>query len=303
MNFIIGKLTRFPNTIYKRLKHFFLRNILGIKTFPSFLIIGAQKAGTSSLHYYLSQHPDLQSSIRKEVRFFTNLYYRGFNYYQKQFPVSTKKQIYFETTPEYLSYHKTAKRIHDYKSNIKLIILLRDPTKRAYSSWNMFKGIYKNEEVRNMLISKWTKESKDRGDQATRYEDTILKREYYPTFHECVYEELENFKNKKVSSLEFLRRGIYAPQIERYYNLFSKDQILILESNELKNKREEALTKVTQFLNIKNFDFNLLNLKEIGKRDYGDPLPEDLKLILDDFYKPYNKKLFKLIGQEYDWGK
>ena len=97
---------------------------------PDFLIIGAQKSGTSSLFYYLNQHPDIVGSKVKEVRFFNrdDYYRKGFRWYYQFFkPIIfsdlIRPKLYFEATPEYLYRESALQRIYQYNPKLHLIPL------------------------------------------------------------------------------------------------------------------------------------------------------------------------------------
>src|SRR5690606_16552205 len=92
----------------------------------------------------LDQHPNLIGSMPKEVRFFDRdeNYAKGVDWYKKSFRRTKgllRKCLYVEATPEYLYRPYVAERIFEYNKELKLIILLRDPVERAYSSWNMYR--------------------------------------------------------------------------------------------------------------------------------------------------------------------
>ena len=111
---------------------------------PSFLILGAQRAGTSSLYNYLRQHPSLRLPRKKEMHFFDLYYMRGLKWYARQFPafVFNRTKKTGEATPYYLFHPAVAERVANALPNVKLIALLRDPTVRAFSHFQMsvFKG-------------------------------------------------------------------------------------------------------------------------------------------------------------------
>jgi len=137
---------------------------------PAFLIIGAQKAGTSALHHYLAQHPNIKRPKKKEIDFFSpeavkgwcdhpdyallsaaaegdfyqpDFYTRATRWYGCQFPPPHELGpgcITYESTPNYLYFPAVAKRIAKYNALIKLIVLVRDPAERAFSAWNMFRS-------------------------------------------------------------------------------------------------------------------------------------------------------------------
>jgi len=107
---------------------------------PNFLIIGAQKSGTTSLYEYLKQHPDILMSNKKETEFFAydKFYFKGFNYYETFFSEYKGQKFVGEASTDYSNYvglEKTIQRIHDFNKNMKLIYVLRNPIARAYSAY------------------------------------------------------------------------------------------------------------------------------------------------------------------------
>lgn len=105
---------------------------------PNLIIIGAMKAGTSSLHYYLDQHPDIQMSRIKELRFFIEErnWSRGTDWYESHF--SSSVPIAGETTPAYTHFpfrRGVPQRMHQVIPDAKLIYMVRDPIERAVSNY------------------------------------------------------------------------------------------------------------------------------------------------------------------------
>tara|TARA_B110000285_G_C15024997_1_gene563674 strand:- start:137 stop:943 length:807 start_codon:yes stop_codon:yes gene_type:complete len=105
---------------------------------PSFVIIGAMKSGTSSLHNYLASHPDLVPSTVKETDFFTtdSSFEKGRSWYEKKFKGTGKYA--FEASPNYAKRHlfpNVSKRMHSLLPEAKLIFILRDPIERAVSHY------------------------------------------------------------------------------------------------------------------------------------------------------------------------
>ena len=118
------------------------KDSLAKKNTPTFLIIGAQKAGTTALFSLLAQHPKILPPQEKEINFFQDdkNFSKGYSWYHEQFPHENEfssGQITFEATPEYLYRIPVAQRINDYNKSMRHIVLVRDPIDRAYSSWNM----------------------------------------------------------------------------------------------------------------------------------------------------------------------
>ena len=130
---------------------------------PTFLIIGAGKAGTTACYHYLKAHPEIYMSPVKEPRFFAfdgrRPVYRGRVYgefptsgvvdletYQRLFDGATIERALGEASPQYLSTPGTAERIRAHVPDVSLIAILRDPAERAYSQFlHMVRDGYERE--------------------------------------------------------------------------------------------------------------------------------------------------------------
>lgn len=105
-----------------------------------FLVIGAMKAGTTSLHYYLKEHPALYLPLEKEVPFFAMdaLYERGMDWYLAEFFAKAGPgQLLGTVSPPYMLSDQVPERIHRALPAVKLIAILRDPISRAKSQYKM----------------------------------------------------------------------------------------------------------------------------------------------------------------------
>jgi hypothetical protein len=276
----------------------------GQNNLPDFVIIGAQKAGTVALSRYLKQHPKIIGA-NIEIGFFsTNKFYNGINWYKNQLPIRiNKKKLIFEKTPEYIYYPESPKRMKKIlKNDIKFILIIRNPIDRAFSGWNHYQKYYYS-------WDKYTKESlisrlnNNLGFEKGKYMLEFLNNSEYKDFHNSIKDEI-SFINDGVFIYEpsFVRRGLYFEQIENYLKYFEKKQLFIIESSELRNNKQKVLNKLTDFLGISSFDFSKIDLKNIHKSEYkGKKIDEKSRRMLRDFYKPYNEKLFNLIGEKYDW--
>ncbi|MDJ0645030.1 MAG: sulfotransferase domain-containing protein [Flavobacteriaceae bacterium] len=288
--------------IVRNSKDFILGDIFKINTYPTFIIAGAQKSGTTSLAYYLSQHPEIQQAYEKEVGYFNSKrYYKGDNWYRKQFPPRFKKVKYFEATPDYMYIKSFPERVYKHNKDIKIILILRNPIDRAYSAWNMFKGIHAASEYRkNRIINRFI----IHGDDEIAVENFIkfLNADEYPDFSSYIQMELNMIKERSPVSLPgFIRYGLYYEQIEPLFRYLDKKNILILENRELKLNKELTLEAILEFLEIAPSVNGKFNLEEVGTRSYSEPMSIEDRKLLADFYHIPNKKLFDLIGKEYAW--
>jgi hypothetical protein len=178
-------------------------------TLPNFLIIGVAKAGTTSLYHYLKQHPQIYMSPVKEPRFFgmgdgpPHPAYRG-GYapgtvtsraaYEALFKGVVGEYAIGEATPSYLWWPKAAQQICTQLPDARLIACLRQPADRAYSSFLTC--------VRAGL-------------------------EPCTNFARALREEEKRFAANANPSLFYTQRGLYYPQIKRYFDLFPRQQIRI----------------------------------------------------------------------------
>lgn len=248
---------------------------------PSFLIIGAQKAGTTSLFDFLSLHPDIVPSRSKELHYFDQdevFERKDYSWYHSFFPFPHEligDKITFEATPSYLYHPLCAERIYNYNSSIRLIIALRNPVDRAYSAWNMYK----------------------------KFSDLDYAHAETRTLEEIVEMDLD-----QIGSIDFyndpkgiIKRGIYYNQIKEYLKYFNPDQLFIYEDLELKKDTVGLLNKISQFLEIKGYEYkkDQLKMRHIGT--YTSAIPDNIRITLSNFYEEHNNKLYDLIGRRFNW--
>src|ERR1700738_3334461 len=106
-----------------------------------FIVAGAQKSGTTALHYFLSKHPEIALPDKQEMHFFDDeKIFSGpvdYDLLHRHFPTVAGSIIAGECTPNYIYWRPAIERIWNYNQKIKLLILLRNPVDRAFSHWNM----------------------------------------------------------------------------------------------------------------------------------------------------------------------
>ncbi|MEP6681652.1 MAG: sulfotransferase [Parafilimonas sp.] len=264
---------------------------------PAFIIAGAQKSGTSSLHYYLSQHPNLLGSTPKEVRYFDrdDNFRKGKKWYHRSFVnlhANKKDFLCFEATPEYLYRSYVPQRIHQEYPHLKIIIILRDPVKRAYSAWNMYKHFFKVKRIPQGYVHK----------KENNLVTEFFKADKFPLFEEAIASEILKIENN--STLEepgLLRRGIYMPQIKRYHDLFGKDHVLILGMGDLNKNKKECLNNILRFLNLKESEWNFLPVEKRNTGSYSEQMNIETKEKLYAFFESHNNALFKYLGTNINW--
>lgn len=249
--------------------------LIGYATAPSFLIIGAQKAGTTALFAYLDAHPQIVQGATKEMHYFDNFYQRGARWYHALFPMPHNirpDQISYEATPKYIYDPAVPARIHAYNPHLKLIALVRNPVDRAYSAWNVYT---------------WNKFGYTSFDDMVRGEIALIERDGtgYPGDRHA----------------GFLHRGIYADQLARYFTLFPREQVLILSQESLRGDAAGALHTVTDFLGLRDQDWSAQPYTPANAGTYTEPMSADARARLTTFFRPHNERLYALLGVDYGW--
>src|SRR4249919_1140700 len=105
---------------------------------PNFLVGGPPKCASTSLNFYLKQHPEIFMSPVKQTKFFSLDYDNGINFYlQTYFSGVADEKMVGEATPTYFLLPFVIERIKKFNPDMKLIFCLRNPVERAFSGWSM----------------------------------------------------------------------------------------------------------------------------------------------------------------------
>ena len=196
-----------------------------------FMIVGAQKCGTSALAHFLSQHPEIGMASPKEVHLFDGPSYSSDwtpeeidKRYASRFAHCAGARILGEATPSYMFLPGIGRDLQRYNPDLKLIVLLRDPVERAISHYYMEKG--RGRERRPLWFA--------------------LLREPF---------RLRRYRNGRVQGSVTLRysyrtRGLYSLQLRNLYRFFDPDRVLIVRSRELLKRHDAVLRRVFSFLGV-----------------------------------------------------
>jgi len=243
---------------------------------PTFLIVGAVKAGTTSLHEYLQMHPEVYMSPVKETNHFSDadMQFEHFNVDYRQDvnvaldkylagPMDKKIHIAHVRTPEqyallfkhvrdekaigevsnsYLYCPSTARAIHNYRSDMQVVMILRNPIDRLYSQFLM-----------NLKLGKIV-------------ERDLLK--------EIAADQAKPVKGWGISHL-YLEVGNYYEQVKRYYDLFPVEQIKVLFYDDYKRNPTAVMQDLFRFLGVDpTFEpdmsqrYNEAGMPRFGKLNY-----------------------------------
>ncbi|MGH9004591.1 MAG: sulfotransferase family protein [Acidimicrobiia bacterium] len=183
------------------------------RALPDALLIGAQRAGTSSLYRWLGAHPGVAPSFRKEVEYFSRYWPRGEDWYRAHFELQAgRRHLRFEATPDYLFHPLAAARAASVVPDARIVVLLRDPVERAWSQYrHMVRLGYETLAFPDALAAE---QSRCAGDIAALAADPD---------HDA----------KALLLYSYAARGHYADQLARWYAAYPEDRMLVLRSVDL----------------------------------------------------------------------
>jgi hypothetical protein len=191
---------------------------------PHFLIIGAQKAGTSSLRKFMGQNPNRFYIPRRELHFWNrDREYRdgeGVAEYFRNFEKADPIQIVGEKSPSYLPSTSAAERIALHLPHVKLVAILRNPADRAHSAY--LHGLRIGAIPQNRSFSQAIREYQNH--QGVPYGDVVS-------------------------------QGFYFESLERYFKCFEAEQIHVMSFSQLTQTPDLVLPELMKFLMPTEFDF------------------------------------------------
>jgi hypothetical protein len=237
-----------------------------------FLLIGAQKCGTSALAHYLSQHSDIGMANTKEVHFFDrdeNFAQQPPDYaqYHKHFDFTATAKMHGEATPIYLYWQPACQRIWQYNPNVKLIAILRNPIARAFSHWTM---------------------------EYERKAETA-------TFFDAIRQEPERLKDGQHRVYSYVDRGFYANQIKRFQAKFSPEQLLFIKYEDFKSNQKGTLAKIFSFLGVDASGY-AFTPERIHESTYRNSITPEEREYLKSIFRTDIHEVEKLLGWDCnDW--
>ncbi len=247
------------------------------RALPDAMIIGAMKSGTSSLHYYLTQHPQVIAPLRKEVHYFDLNFGRGETWYRANFGRAGQGGVNIDSSPYYLFHPLVPQRAHALVPQARLIVLLRDPVRRAYSHY-------------------W--HERDKGREPLSFEDAIAaEADRISRDHERLASgEIERSAAHQYFS--YLARGRYAEQLERWLSAYPREQLLVLRFEDLAQEPLPVLNRSLHFAGLSPLAAAKLEPRNTRKYPPIDPATAER---LRDYFAPHDAALAVLLGEPMRW--
>jgi hypothetical protein len=255
---------------------------------PGFLIVGAQRCGTTSMYRTLSQHPAiLKAVLHKGVHYFDTGYDHGLAWYQGHFPllaraaaarrVTGDHPLTFESSPYYMFHPLAAPRISRDLPGVKLVVLVRDPVERAYSA-------HAHELARGFETEPF--------ERALDLEEERLAGQAEKIIADPGYHSHDHQHHG------YRARGRYADQLERLAQLVGRDRVHVVDSGLFFTDPERAYDHVLEFLSLRNHGYPVFERHNARPRA---PMPESLRTELGDYFAPYDERLTDWLGGPPSW--
>jgi len=249
-----------------------------LRPLPGFLIIGAQKAGTTALYAYLRRHPQIAGPSWKEVSFFDRHYARGEAWYRGNFPNALRARgLVGEASPSYLFHPLAPQRAAALVPDAKLIALVRNPVDRALSHYQHEVAL---------------------GREPLSFEDALEAEDGRLGGEEARMVADPSYFSHAWWNYTYRARGHYAEQLERWLEHFPAQQLLIVPSEELLGSPVDAHARVLQFLGVPAR--RLDSYPRVFERQYEPMLKETRVRLAAEFAEP-NRRLYELLGRDLGW--
>jgi hypothetical protein len=255
---------------------------------PSFLIVGAQRCGTTSMYKTLSQHPMvLPAVLHKGAHYFDTGYGHGPAWYRGHFPLlATARRaapapdrlpVTGESSPYYMFHPLAGERIAADLPGVRLLVLLRDPVERAYSA-------HTHESARGFETEPF--------ERALELEPVRLAGEEARLVADPAYQSHSHQHHAYVT------RGRYADQLRRLEGLVGRDRIHVVDSQRFFTDPEPVFADVVDFLGIGTADGIAFEKHNARPRS---PMPDSLRRALEDQLADSDAELEKWLGAPPSW--
>jgi hypothetical protein len=258
------------------------------RVLPDFVIVGAQKAGTTSLFHYLQQHPRMVTPSSKEVHYFDYNYHRGENWYRAHFQKQSDKLkrekdlgesvLTFEASPYYMYHPLAIERIRTDLPEGKVIAMLRDPVARTFSHY-------------------WHEANKDQDDltlaQAIEKEPTRLEGEAARII------ENPDYWSYAHQHFSYVDRSRYGAQVQRLFDVMGRENVCLVKSETFFADPATETERVFDFLGLSRADGIDYAAQNVGS--YGDEIPEETVARLKELLADDAELLERLAGEEFSW--
>lgn len=256
------------------------RPLVRLRPLPDFLVIGAQKSGTTSLYASLVRHPSVRTALTREVHFFDNNFTRGLVWYRAHFPASwSGKRTWLtgEATPYYLLHPLVPARAASVTPDARIIAVLRHPVDRLYSH-------YQHERAKGTELLDF---------------DDALARESERT--EDDFSRLATGRIARAPSVQrhtYRARSLYDEQMARWLQHYPRGQLKVIQAERLYTEPATTMAEIFRFLGLA--PPSGLTYPKLNARSYLELDPRT-RAALGASFRESVQRLCALLDQDFDW--
>ena len=240
---------------------------------PHFLGVGTQKGGTTTLYRVLKEHKEVFMPDNKEIHYFTKYYAKGDRWYVEQFKEAKAGQTRGEITPYYLFHEAVPDRIRRLRSDMKIIVLLRDPVERTLSQY--FHSYRLGLEVLGIEDALEAEYERLRGSR-----DIVMTTNGTHVAHQ---------------EQSYLSRSRYDEQLQRYRKSLGPENILVLKSEDMFRGQVESLDMLCDFLGIERYPYG----QEIPSANRGNGEARNVNEVTKQMLREKLSKTYAWVEAEY----
>lgn len=259
-----------------------------LRAWPHFIIIGAQRSGTSSLFHMLKRHPQIKKPIVNEIHFFDNHYQRGTWWYRAHFArrktlrQARHPRVTFDKTPFLLFSPEAPRRVAETLPDVRLVVLLRNPVDRA--------------------LSNFRKAHQHGLEKIASFEEAIAAEP------ERLRKEAEAFERGEITQRPHYRRrayvarGKYDEYLADWFEHFDRSQFFIRPSEELFDDPVTVTNDLARWLGLRPFPARRQRkFRNVNATPSTHTMRAETRTRLEDLYRPHVERLERLVGRQFSW--
>lgn len=258
------------------------------RVLPDLVLAGAQRSGTTALTEALYRLPNVERPRRgKGSHYFSYNHHRGWEWFQSQFPTRswaatvqrrTGRPIFcYDACPYYLFHPFAVERMAHALPEVKILVMLRDPVRRAESHFHH--SVSHGHEHLSFDGALAAEAERLAGQDHRMREDWA----YWSHSHE---------------HHSYVAKGLYADQLERLFDQYPREQVMVIQSEAFYRRPDDVLAAVTGWLGLPSI--GLHRGDDRNGHSYR-PMDDTMRQRLIDIYREPNERLYHLLGERYDW--
>jgi hypothetical protein len=258
------------------------------RVLPDVILAGVQRSGSTALFEALYRLPNVERPRRgKGSHYFSYNHAKGWEWFQSQFPTRTwaknvkrrtgSRLVCFDACPYYLFHPYAVERMAHALPNIKVLVMLRDPVRRAESHYHH--SVSHGHEDLSFPDALAAEEDRMVGE----FDKMAADWSYWSHSHE---------------HHSYVSKGLYAEQLERLFRFYDRDQVMVLQSEEFYRNANEVLAEVTDWLGLPEVALEADDDRNGHSYKQMDP---EMRARLVDIYREPNERLYDLLGRRFDW--